>query len=56
MTDASFHNAPVPGTVMVPVQMAPNVAQGQQGNGGNRTAPGGQSSIGMGSSYNNFRG
>ena len=26
MTGASFHNAPVPGTVMIPVQMAPDVA------------------------------
>ena len=54
---ASYHNVPVPGTVMVPVQMAPNVPPAQNtGSGGSRAAPGGQSSIGMGSSYQNFRG
>ena len=31
-------------------------APGQQGNGGNCAAPGGQSSVGMGNSYSNFRG
>ena len=41
VTGASFHNAPVPGTGMVPMQMAPNVTPGQQGNSGSRTAPGG---------------
>ena len=53
---ASFHNAPVPGTVMIPMQMAPSTAPGQQGNSGTRAAAGGQSSVRMGSSYGNFRG
>ena len=54
-TGASFHNAPVPGTVMIPMQMAPSTAPGQQGNSSTRAAPGGQNSVGMGSSYGNFR-
>ena len=56
VTGVSFHNAPVPSMVMVPMQMAPNVTPGQQGHSGNCAAPGGQSSIGMGSGYINFRG
>ena len=56
VTGASFHNAPaVPGTVNIYMQMTPSTALGQQGNSSNRAVPGGQSSVGMGSSYGNFR-
>ena len=41
---------------MIPMQMAPSTAPEQQGNSGTHAAPGGQSSVGMGSSYSIFRG
>ena len=52
----SFHNVSVPNTVMVPMQMIRGAQAAGNSQQNSRNAPGGQSSVGMGSSYSNFRG
>ena len=52
----SFHNLPVPGTVMVPMQMVCGTQASSNNQQDGRNVHNGQSSVGMGSSYSNFRG
>ena len=52
----SLHNLLVPGTVMVPMQMVRGAHAPGNNQQGGRNVPNGQSSVGMGSSYSNFRG
>ena len=52
----NFHNVPVSGTVMVPIQMVRGAQAPVNNQQGDQNVPNGQNSVGMGSSYRNFWG